>query len=260
MKLTDKRFWTLLIVIASAAFASAQAVFSVEEISKTEYVKAEKECSRYNVIPADSIIDNEIVSLVLKESQAKFERLDSVTRQEIYSIVDSEGFGFNKQRLLYLPDLKLYGFVIPDSPFDDSVWWFDAETGRYLCDGACPTAINTDGMYVSQTGHDCDWPLDLRFFRREGNDFYEFESYKNAQFNGETVTYQQEDDELSPIFWHDNNILYLKTYDHKRQREVYLKIKVQQSVRDMLENMMSNKAVRPAPKQSVRNREKGGRR
>lgn len=164
--------------------------------------------------------------MVLRESQNKFERLDSVTRQEITYFDD--GFGFNKQRLLYFPELKLYGFVIPDNPFDDSVWWFDAESGRYLCDGASPTAINANGMYVSQTGHDCDWPLELRFFRREGTDFYEFESYKNTQFNGETVIYQQEDDKFPPIFWHDNNILYLKTYDHKRQKEVYLKIKVQQ--------------------------------
>lgn len=258
MKLSDKRLLMLLIVMANAAVASAQSFFSVEEISKTEYTEAEKECSRYNVIPADSITDNEIVNMVLRESQNKFERLDSVTRQEIYYFVDAEGFGFNKQRLLYLPELKLYGFVIPDNPFDDSVWWFDAGSGRYLCDGACPTAINADGMYVSQVGHDCDWPLELRFFRWEENGFYEFESYKSTLFNGETVVYQQEDDELSPIFWHDNNILYLKTYDHKRQKEVYLKIKVQPSLIDMLKNMMPNEAVRPAPKHSVRNRQKEG--
>ena len=229
MKLTDKRFWMLVIVIASAAVASAQAVFSVEEISYVEYADAEKEYSRFNVIPADTIPDNEIVNMVLKESQTKFERLDSFTRRDIYDFV--EGFGINKQRLLYFPELKLYGFVIPDNPFDDSVWWFDAESGRYLCDAASPTAINANGIYVSQTGHDCDWPLDLRFFRRAGDMFYEFESYKNTQFNGETIFWQQEDDELRPVFWHDNSTLYLKTYDHKRQQGVYLKIKVQQSVR-----------------------------
>lgn len=230
MKLTDKRFWILLIVIASAAVASAQAVFSVEEISYVEYADAEKEYSRFNVIPADTIPDNEIVNMVLKESQTKFERLDSFTRRDLYDFV--EGFGINKQRLLYFPELKLYGFVIPDNPFDDSVWWFDAESGRYLCDAASPTAINANGIYVSQTGHDCDWPLDLRFFRRAGDMFYEFESYKNTQFNGETIFWQQEDDELRPVFWHDNSTLYLKTYDHKRQQGVYLKIKVQQSVRN----------------------------
>ncbi len=228
MKLTDKRFWMLVIVIASTAVASAQAVFSVEEISYVEYADAEKEYSRFNVIPADTIPDNEIVNMVLKESQTKFERLDSFTRRDIYDFV--EGFGINKQRLLYFPELKLYGFVIPDNPFDDSVWWFDAESGRYLCDAASPTAINANGIYVSQTGHDCDWPLDLRFFRRAGDMFYEFESYKNTQFNGETIFWQQEDDELRPVFWHDNSTLYLKTYDHKRQQELYLKIKVQQSV------------------------------
>lgn len=50
MKLTDKRLWILVIVIASAAVASAQAVFSVEEISYVEYANAEKECSRYTSV------------------------------------------------------------------------------------------------------------------------------------------------------------------------------------------------------------------
>lgn len=229
MKLSDKRLLILLIVIAKAALTSAQAVFSVEEISKTEYVKAEKECSRYNVIPADSVIDNEIVSLVLKESQNKFERLDSVILQEIYYLIEAEEFGFNKQQLLYLPELNLYGFVIPNSPHDDSIWWFDAESGKYLCEAASPTAININGMYVSQTRYDCDGPLDLKFFRREGNYIYEFQSYKNTQYN-EFVFYQEEDSKIQPIFWYDNNMLFLKTYDHKKQMEVYLKIKVQQSV------------------------------
>lgn len=115
-------------------------------------------------------------------------------------------------------------------------------------------------MYVSQIGYDCDWPLDLRFFRREGNDFYEFESYKSTQYNGEPLYCQAEESRLRTIFWHDNNTLYLKTIDHNRQESVYLKIKVQQSVRDMLENMMPNDAVRPAPKKSIRNQEKGGKR
>lgn len=228
MKLTDKRLLILLIVMANAAVASAQSFFSVEEISKTEYTEAEKECSQYNVVPADSIIDNDIVNLVLKESQAMFERFDSVSRQEIVDFVEGY-FGFDKQRLLYLPELKLYGFIIPESPFDDSVWWFDAESGRYLCEAALPTAINANGIYVSQKEYDCDGSLDLRFFRHEGNGFYEFESYKNTRYD-ESFIYQEEGSELRSFFWHDNNMLFLKTYDHKRQKEVYLKIKVQQSV------------------------------
>ncbi len=232
--------------MAYAAVASAQTVFYVEKISETEYIKAEKESLRYNIIPADTIADNDIVSMVLKESQAKFERLDSASQQEIYSFVDSEGFVFNKQRLLYLPELKLYGFVIPNNPFDDSVWWFDAETGKYICSANCPTAINANGVYVSQVGYDCDWPLDLRFFRRDGNIIYEFESYKSYQY-GEII-FWQEDSKLSPIFWHNNNMLYLKTYDHQLRGYVYLKIKVQQTVKEILENAMPNRAIRPAPK------------
>ena len=66
MKLTDKRFWILLTLMVNATIASAQAFFSVEEISKSEYVKAGRDSSRYNIIPADSITDNEIISMILK--------------------------------------------------------------------------------------------------------------------------------------------------------------------------------------------------
>ena len=121
----------------------------------------------------------------------------------------------------------MYGFVIPNTPFEDSVWWFDAESGRYLCEAAFPTAVNINGMYVAQTGYDCDGPLDLKFFRREENYIYNFQSYKNTQYN-EFVF--QEDFKIQPIFWHDNNMLFLKTYDHKRQKEVYLRIEVEPSV------------------------------
>lgn len=101
-------------------------------------------------------------------------------------------------------------------------------------------------MYVSQIEHDCDLPLELKFFRREGNYIYEFQSYKNTQYNEETVFYQEEDSKSKYVFWYDNNMLFLKTYDRKRQEYVYLKIKVQLSVRDMLENMMPNGAIRPS--------------
>lgn len=244
MKLPDKRFWIVLIAMAYTVVASAQYVFSVEVISEHEYIKAEKDFSCYNIIPADSIADNDIVRMVLKELQAKFEHLDSISRQEIYGCLDGEDFGFNKRQLIFLPELKLYGFVIPDTPFNDSVWWFDSESGEYLCRAASPTAININGTYVSQTGHDCDWPLELSFFRRDGNVIYEFESYKSTRYNGETI-FWQEDSNRNTIFWHDDNMLYLKTYDHQLRGNVYLKIKVQQTVREILENMMPNEAIRP---------------
>lgn len=257
MKLIYKRFWILLIVMARIAVASAQTVFSVEKISQIAYIEAEKECSRYNVIPADSIADNDIVSMVLKESQAKFERLDSTWQQEIIDIYDNPDFGFNKRWLTFLPELKLYGFVIPESPHDDAIWWFDSENGKYICSAACPTAINANGIYVSQVGYDCDWPLDLRFFCRDGNFIYEFESYKSL-YSGEEPYCQVDESGLRTIFWHDNNTLYLKTIDHNRRESAYLKIKVQSTARYMLENVMQIEAVRPAPIKSVRNDNKGG--
>lgn len=226
MKLADKRFRILLVMIANTVVVFAQSVFSVEEISKAAYMKAEKERLYYNVIPADSIVDNDIVNLVLKECQAKFERLDSAARQNIYEVNGEEQIVFDKRQLLYIPELNLYGFPIPETPFDSSVWWFDAESGKYMCSAAYPTAINVSGMYVSQVGHDCDWVLELRFFHRKDNCFYEFEFYRNTRYNGETVACQEENSKLNPIFWYGSNLLFLKTYDYENEKYVYLKIKV----------------------------------
>jgi len=91
----------MLVLLANALLASAQSLFSVEEISEVEYIRAEKACAPYNVYPADTITDNEIVNLVLKESQAIFEQFDSFSRQEIVDFVEGH-FGFDKQQLLYL--------------------------------------------------------------------------------------------------------------------------------------------------------------
>lgn len=223
----NKRFRILLIMIANVIVTFAQTVFSVEEISETEYFKAEKDCSYYNVFSSDSIIDNEIVNLVLKESRAKFERLESVLLPNMLGIEKVEDIVFDKQDLLYYPELKLYGFSIPTSPFDISIWWFDSESGKYICQAAYPTAINTAGVYVSQVGHDCDWPLELNFFHRDGTAFYNFLSYKTIKYSGEPIYVQIEDTDPKPIFWYDNNTLFLATYDYEKQKSVYLKIKIQ---------------------------------
>ena len=182
MKLTDKRFWILLIVLTHTAVVSAQTYFSVEKISETEFIKAEKEFLRYNIIPTDSIVDNDIVNVVLKEAQNKFERLDSVTRQGIYDSMlgwDIE-LMFTKKLLLFLPELKLYGFIVYYEPYDDNIWWFNGDSGEYICRAPYPSAINKNGMYVSQPEKDCDFVLDLQFFRYNGNNIFEYGTDQNT--------------------------------------------------------------------------------
>ena len=223
MTLTYKRIIFLLFLMVNAAFASAQDDFFVEEISKYEYVQAEKKSSLYNTFSIDSIPNTEIMSMVLKESQNKFNQLDSTLQQDKYDYY-GERFCIDQQRLLFFPKLKLYGCAIPEDPFNDIVWWFDAESGKYLCEAELPTAVNTNGIYVSLIGYDCDAPLDLKFFQRDGNCISEFKSYKNSRYDGEVVFYPDEDNELRSIFWYDNNVLFLKTYDRQRAKSVFLKI------------------------------------
>ena len=79
MKLTDKRFWILLIPIiiiscnsnskevnADSDVAVAQAVFSVEKISKEEYIQADSTSDDYNIYPqrVDSIAQYDVLNKI----------------------------------------------------------------------------------------------------------------------------------------------------------------------------------------------------
>ena len=56
-----------------------------------------------------------------------------------------------------------------------------------------PTSVNADGILVTLVGYDCDWDLDLKFFRRDGDHFFrEFLSYKNTDYTGECIKYPKE--------------------------------------------------------------------
>ena len=239
MKLTDKRFWILFIPIiiiscnsnskevnTDSNVAVAQAIFSVEKISKEEFMQADSTSEDYNIYPqqVDSIAQYDVLNRVFRDARERIVDLDSVDRCAIYEAVTDDEL-FCVSNLLYYPDLKLLGFKIPLDYHNNTVWRYDSPTGK-LTMGTLfePTAVNKNGIYVCQVLDDCDIMLDLHFFQKQGNLIYEIQAYKNNNYSGEHCLFVSEEEHFKPIFWHKNNLLYLRSYDISLNEIVYLKI------------------------------------
>ena len=121
--------------------------------------------------------------------------------------------------------MKLYGFIVYYEPYDDRIWWFNGDSGEYICRAPYPSAINKNGMYVSQPEKDCDFVLDLQYFRYNGNNIFEYGTYQNTDLNIES-TFYDDNSQYSPIFWSADNTLFLKAYDAKLHEYIFLKIKI----------------------------------
>lgn len=239
MCLTDKRLWILFIPIiiifcngsskevnADSDAAIAPAVFSVEKISREEFIQADSTSGDYNVYPqrVDSITQHDVLNRIFQDARERMADLDSVDRCAIYEAVTDDEL-YRADNLLYYPDLKLLGFKVPMDYHNNTVWWYDSTTGK-LTIGTLfePTAVNRNGMYVCQVLDDCDIMLDLHFFRKQGNLIYEIQAYKNNDYSGEHCLFVSEEEQFKPIFWHKDNLLYLRSYDISHSEIVYLKI------------------------------------
>lgn len=108
---------------------------------------------------------------------------------------------------------------------NNTVWWYDLTTAELTRATLFePTAVNKNGMFVCQVLDDCDITLNLHFFERQGNLIYEIQAYKNHNYGGEHCLFVSKEEHFKPIFWHKNNLLYLRSYDIIHNEMVYLKI------------------------------------
>ncbi len=239
MKLTDKRFWILLIPIiiiscnsnskevnADSDVAVAQAVFSVEKISKEEYIQADSTSDDYNIYPqrVDSIAQYDVLNKIFQDAREQIVDLDSVDGCAISEYVTDDEL-YRIDNLLYYPGLKLVGFKVPMDYHNNTVWWYDSTNGKLIIRTLFePIAVNKNGIYVCQVLDDCDIKLDLHFFEKRGNMIYEIQAYKNTDYSGNYSLFTFEDEHYKQIFWHKNNRLYLRSYDISHHEMVYLKI------------------------------------
>ncbi|MDE6562236.1 MAG: hypothetical protein K2K75_12710 [Muribaculaceae bacterium] len=216
----------LLAVITTALIGIAQTIFSVEKISVEEYIQAENTSADYNIYPQriDSIAHSAIINKIFQDAKERIAMMDSLSRYAVYEAITDEDL-YCVNRLLYLPEWNILGIRIPLYYHNDILWWYDSNNGESIIDTLfSPTAINTNGIYVCQELDDCDITLDLHFFEKHGNRIYELQAYKNNNFGGEHCLFEPEDKNYKPVFWHEDNILYLRSYDFVKSEDVYLKI------------------------------------
>lgn len=218
----NKLFCVLLMAMLASLNAGAQHIFSIEEISKEEYIKAERTSADYNIYPQriDSIAKSVVINKIFQDVRERLPQLDTL-RYLIDIPDDAELYCIKK--LTYVPEWNMIGMKIPDY-FDDIVWWYDSNNGEFKVE-TCYTlvSINSNGNFVCQKLSDCDTPLDLHFFKKEDNLMSETNAYKDKQYNGELILYELEDENYKPIFWHKNNTLYLRT-NSIAEEKCYLKI------------------------------------
>lgn len=122
MKLSDKRFWILMISIIAiscnkiqnTAQSAGNAIFCVQEISEEEYMHANSTASDYNIYPQriDSIAKQDVLNKIFQDTQERIAGLDSLDKCAIYEAVTDEEL-FSMDNLLYYPKLKLLGLRIP---------------------------------------------------------------------------------------------------------------------------------------------------
>lgn len=218
-----------LIVLAAALMAASctvshgndshNALFSVEIITEEAFEKALKNYELYNIYPTDSIVENDIVRHIRNDVQCRLEQSDSTIWINNVQSIDN--------LLKYYPSINLYGFVYNDLADNIYVWWYDAHTGKFLGSGGqMPVIMSASGQYVSQTLYDCDWLLNLHFYKRSGNYIVEEESYFNKLYCGEIISYPDALDYDFPryMFWGESDALYIKTSTNDTQEDIYLKV------------------------------------
>ena len=188
----------------------AQGVFSIEKISKEDFIQAQTTSADYNIYPQllDSIAQKDVLNTIFLNAKERIAALDSIDRYEIYLAVTEDEL-YCIDNLLYYPDLKLLGFKIPLDYHNNFVWWYDSTTGKSMRETQCePIAVNKNGLFVGQVLDDCDIMLDLHFYQKLENLIYETQAYKNNYYCFMALT---DEEPVRYVFWHKNNLLYIRS-------------------------------------------------
>ncbi|MCM1052112.1 MAG: hypothetical protein NC349_09130 [Paenibacillus sp.] len=209
-----------------------EVIFSVEEINKEEFERAENSQQKYAYTYfCDSVVENDITRIIVSDVRTRFERMDSSQREDYDIPLGGDEYEnlFHTSSLTYAKKLGIYGFMLP-TIHDCELHCYNARTGKYLGNIILPFAISPKGIMVAQKQHDCDVPLDLHFYIHSQDYVYENFSFIYNGINGEAVVDYYTSQELElPVtsFFVGDNLLYISLYKVARPTDtdlVYLKI------------------------------------
>lgn len=137
--------------------------FSFDKVSKTEFDAAFQNYDKFNFpLFTDTIIPNEAVSaIIIQDVKNRFER-DGLSVEDLE--VDDYDSYFSAENLLQFNELQIQAFLVPKYP-DWNVYCYDATSGSFIGEMLLPITRSPKGIIVGQVGYDCDWPLNLEFYR-----------------------------------------------------------------------------------------------
>ena len=159
------RSLNVLLLLAGLTAAAGTPLIKVCEISGEVFIEAMRG-DRYSQ-RADTVSDTCTVSRLKALAFVEFMKLDEEVRRDEYDYAP-EYAPFDISTVLHYPALHMYCALIPCLHGIQS-WCFDDVTYKYL--GAIPAPIlaNRHGIMAAQIWQDCDTPLDLSFYCREGD-------------------------------------------------------------------------------------------
>ncbi len=195
--------------------------FSIEEISKEEFINADTCRSgndrRFNEIFASKVTPDSITAEILRYERMRFEAMDPMERED-YGIEEQQYADiFTPDALIYADALDMYLLPVP-AIHDCILRCYDSHSGEQLGEILYPFAISPDGVIAAQKGYDCDWPLDLHFYKRYDNVIFEFCTFKTSSYYSEFIMDNDCAENWNlPVrsFFTDNNTLYLSLISHR---------------------------------------------
>lgn len=233
MKFCLKYLFTLILIYISISGWSAtsdKTVFALEEISVKEFKEAELNQNHfYDNIFRYSVLPTKLTALVITDARNRFEQLDSLNKEDYDIDAPEYDNVFSVNSLIYIKSLKMYWLPIP-TIHDAVVYCYDSESGEFLGEILYPFTVSADGTIVAQKGYDCDWPLDLHFYKRTDEFVYEYFHFKTLGYFAETIMDNESAknwDLPTTTFWIGNNTLYISMYNTTSSDKcelVYLKL------------------------------------
>ncbi len=129
---------------------------------------AEKNAPQYNLplengnAPATALTDS-----IVADVKKRFLEIDPAWREYEYGYVPeyvSLDSLFNRERMIYLPELSLYMMPVCRLHTCDAMV-YDAATGKFMGEIRMPVAVNPHGLFAGQTHYDCDYGLELSIYK-----------------------------------------------------------------------------------------------
>ncbi len=199
--------------------------FTVEIIDKGDFEAAERSNLFYATEIYNDVTPNDVTDKILRGLQNReYPEVDRLV--SIDEMNSTDEIGLTIDRIIYIEEMKMYGVILGEYT-EAQLYCFDCESAKYLGRMFMPFAISQGGIAVGIPEKDCDFILDLHFYKRFDNIIIETFTYKDVRFGGESISdYYRAKSGIfgTPSFWCGESELYIAHNNFTHTETQYMKI------------------------------------